>query len=151
MELTVNGTANIASLVGTHLGWTEWQVIDQDRVDRFAKATDDFQWIHVDPEKAATSQFGGTIAHGYLTLSLVPSLLKQLLLVEGASFGVNYGCNKIRFITPVLTGSQIRLGASIGEVVELKSGYQIVVDVTVEARDATKPAMVAQLLYNYYS
>lgn len=151
MELTINGTHHISSLAGTHLGWSHWQLIDQDRVDCFANATDDHQWIHVDSQRAASSQFGGTIAHGYLTLSLVPSLLKELLSVEGASFGVNYGCNKIRFITPVLVGSEVRLGASIGDIIELKGGYQIVIDVTVETRSASKPAMIAQVLYNYYS
>ena len=110
MSTTVHGIEEFHSLVGKHLGYSDWLVIDQDRVNLFADATGDHQWIHVDPERAKAGPFGGPIAHGYLTLSLVPVLLDEVLTVEGITFGVNYGCNKVRFPSPVPVGSALRLG-----------------------------------------
>src|SRR5579875_1338926 len=98
-------------MVGRHLGYSDYLLVDQERIDRFADATGDHQWIHVDPERAASGPFGTTIAHGYLTLSLVPLLLAQVLRVEGVAFGLNYGSNKVRFPAPVPAGSEVRLGA----------------------------------------
>src|SRR5580658_708666 len=109
---TVASIDDLPSLVGQHLGYSEWQTITQDQVNLFADATGDHQWIHVDPERAKTGPFRGAIAHGYLTLSLAPVLLGEVLTVEGMAFGVNYGCNKVRFPSPVPVGSVLRLGAT---------------------------------------
>jgi acyl dehydratase len=150
MTTTVHGAEEFHTLVGTHLGYSEWQVIDQDRVNLFADATGDHQWIHVDPERAKSGPFGGAIAHGYLTLSLAPTLLGQVLTVEGMAFGVNYGCNKVRFPAPVPVGSQIRLGATVAGVEDVEGGVQVTIDLTFEVKDAPKPSCVAQVVYRYY-
>ena len=105
----------VKQAVGTHLGYSDWMVVDQDRIDRFADATGDHQWIHVDPEQAKDGPFGATIAHGYLTLSLTNLFLPQLVTVEKLSMGINYGVNKVRFPTPVTVGSRVRGGAEIVE------------------------------------
>ncbi|MGH9091489.1 MAG: MaoC family dehydratase [Acidimicrobiales bacterium] len=138
------------ALVGTDLGYSEWLLVDQARVDLFAGATGDHQWIHVDPERAKDGPFGGTIAHGYLTLSLAPTLLQQVWKVEGARLGVNYGCNKVRFPSPVPVGSEIRMGVAVAEAQEVDGGVQVVLDLTVEIRDKPKPACVAQVVYRYF-
>lgn len=150
MTTTVHGTEDLHALVGTHLGYSDWQVVDQDRIDLFADATGDHQWIHVDPERASSGPFGGTIAHGYLTLSLVPVLLSQVMTVEDVAFGVNYGCNKVRFPSPVPSGSSVRLGATIAAVDDVEGGVQVTIDVALEVRDALKPSCVAQVVYRYY-
>jgi acyl dehydratase len=147
---TVHGIDEFRSLVGTHLGYSDWEVIDQERVNLFADATGDHQWIHVDPEQAKTGPFGGTIAHGYLTLSLAPALLSQVVTVEGMAFGVNYGCNRVRFPAPVPVGSAVRLGATVAEVEEVAGGVQMTIDLVLEVRDAPKPSCVAQVVYRYY-
>ena len=132
---------------GTHLGWTDWVEITQDRIDRFADATGDHQWIHVDGERArAESPFGGPIAHGYLTLALSNMLLPQLLHVPAASSGVNYGTGKVRFPAPVPEGSRIRAGAEITAVEEVAGGLQTTVLVTLELEGSTKPACVIESL-----
>jgi acyl dehydratase len=132
---------------GTHLGWTDWVEITQDRIDRFADATGDHQWIHVDGERArAESPFGGPIAHGYLTLALSNMLLPQLLQVPAASSGVNYGTGKVRFPAPVPEGSRIRAGAEITAVEEVAGGLQTTVLVTLELEGSTKPACVIESL-----
>jgi acyl dehydratase len=151
MSTTVAGADEFHKLVGTHLGYSEWQVIDQKRVDLFADATGDHQWIHVDPERAKTGPFGGAIAHGYLTLSLAPTMLSEVLTVEGMKFGVNYGCNKVRFPSPVPVGSELRLGATVGGVEDVDGGVQVTIDLTFEVKDAPKPACVAQVVYRYYA
>jgi len=151
MATTVQGIEGFKPLIGTHLGYTTWHRVDQDQVDRFADATGDHQWIHVDPERAKTGPFGRTIAHGYLTLSLAPVLLGQVLTVEGTSFGVNYGCNKVRFPSPVPVGSNLRMGAAIAEVDEVADGVQVVIDLTFETEGSSKPSCVAQVVYRYYS
>src|SRR5215211_4137809 len=116
MTTTVNGLTELKSLAGQHLGYGEWFEIDQDRVDTFADATDDHQWIHVDVERAKDGPFGGPIAHGYLTLSLIIPLWEQLLRVDGVTTKVNYGLNKVRFPQPVPVGSKVRLGATLAAV-----------------------------------
>lgn len=140
----------LRAAVGVQLGWTEWQEIDQKRIDLFAEATGDHQWIHVDPEKAALGPFGTTIAHGYLTLSLIPSLTPQLLLVEGVKMGVNYGVNKVRFPAPVPVGSRVRATAEVAEVTEAGGGIQLVTKVTIEREGGDKPVCVAETVARFY-
>ena len=124
MTTEVNGIAGLKELVGTHLGYSDWLEITQERVNTFADATGDHQWIHVDPERAtAESPFGGPIAHGYLTLSLGPVLMPQILRVNGTRMGVNYGCGKVRFPSPVPVGSNLRLGAHLDAVDDLGGGW----------------------------
>ncbi len=138
------------TLVGQHIGYSEWETITQDRVNLFADATDDHQWIHVDPERAKDGPFGGAIAHGYLTLSLAPVLLNRVLTVEKMTFGVNYGCNKVRFPSPVPVGSDLRMGVTVADVEETGSGVQVTFDLVFEVKDAPKPACVAQVVYRYF-
>jgi acyl dehydratase len=144
------GIDELKTLTGKQLGFSEWMVVDQARVDQFADATDDHQWIHVDPARAKDGPFGGTIAHGYLTLSLAPHLLQQIWAVEGARLGVNYGCNKVRFPSPVPVGSEMRLAVTVAEAEEVGGGVQVALDITFEVRDAKKPACVAQVVYRYF-
>ncbi|MGA8723755.1 MAG: MaoC family dehydratase [Acidimicrobiales bacterium] len=151
MATTVQGIQSFHDLVGTHLGYSEWLRIDQERINLFADATDDHQWIHVDPERAKSGPFGSAIAHGYLTLSLVPALLKSVLLVEGMSMGINYGCNKVRFPSPVPVGSNLRLGAAVAEVEDVSGGVQVVLEVTLETEGSSKPSCVASVVYRYFS
>ena len=136
--------------VGTHLGNTEWMVIDQARIDQFADATDDHQWIHVDSEKAATGPFGATIAHGYLTLALVNKFLPNLITVTGTSMGVNYGCEKVRFPAAVVVGSSIRATGEVVTVDEVSGGCQIVVRVTIEIQGSDRPACVVNTISRFY-
>jgi acyl dehydratase len=149
MATTVHSPEEFHALTGEHLGWSDWLVIDQARVNLFADATDDHQWIHVDPERAAAGPFGGPIAHGYLTLSLIPALIHEVLEVEGMTFGVNYGCNKVRFPAPVKVGAKLRLGASVGSVEDVKGGVQVILEVTLTTEDADKPSCVAEVVYRY--
>jgi acyl dehydratase len=146
----VNSIEDLMPLVGRHLGYSDYRVVTQEQVNLFADATGDHQWIHVNPEKAASGPFGQTIAHGYLTLSLLPVLLGSILRVEGVGMGVNYGANKVRFTSPVLVGSEIRAGAALASVESIQGGVQVAMDVTVEMKDAPKPSCVAQVLYRYY-
>jgi acyl dehydratase len=150
LTTTVQNIEELQSLVGQHLGYSDWQEIDQKQVNLFADATGDHQWIHVDPERAKTGPFGGAIAHGYLTLSLVPVLLAQVVEVGGITFAVNYGCNKVRFPSPVLVGSTLRLGATLALIEEVAGGVQVTMDVVIEVRDAPKPSCVASVVYRYY-
>jgi acyl dehydratase len=150
MATTVQGIDTFHDLVGTHLGYSTWHRIDQDQINLFADATGDHQWIHVDPERAKGGPFGTTIAHGYLTLSLAPALLGEIMVVEGMSMGVNYGCNKVRFPAPVPVGSNLRLGLAVAEVEDVKGGVQVVLDLTFEIEGATKPSCVAQVVYRYF-
>lgn len=150
MTTTVEGIDGFAALVGRHLGYSDWVDVDQARIDRFADATDDHQWIHVDAARARESRFATTIAHGYLTLSLVPSLLAQVVRADGVAYALNYGCNKVRFPAPVPAGSALRLGATVAAVDEVDGGVQVAFDVTVEVRDAAKPSCAAQVVYRYY-
>ena len=151
MATEVNGIAGLTDLVGTHLGYSDWLEITQERVNTFADATGDHQWIHVDPERAAKeSPFGGPIAHGYLTLSLGPVLMPQILRVNGTKMGVNYGCSKVRFPSPVPVGSNLRLGAHLDAVDDLGGGWaQISMTFTFEVEGADKPACVAGIIFRY--
>lgn len=134
----------VAAASGEELGTSEWLTIEQDRVDRFADATGDHQWIHVDPERAATGPFGGTIAHGYLTLSLVPFLGSQVFALETPGAKLNYGVNKVRFPHPVLVGKRVRAHVTLAEVQDLPAGKQLTLRYTVEIEDEAKPACVAE-------
>lgn len=140
----------LRAAVGEQLGTTGWLEIDQKRIDLFAEATGDHQWIHVDPEKAAQGPFGTTIAHGYLTLSLIPSLTPDLFRVEGVKMGVNYGVNKVRFPAPVPVGSRLRATAQIAEVSEVGGGVQLVTKVTIEREGGDKPVCVAETVARFY-
>jgi acyl dehydratase len=146
----VTDIAGLKGQVGEHLGYTEWREIDQDRVNLFADATDDHQWIHVDPERSASGPFGGTIAHGYLTLSLAAPLMSELIEVQGVSMGINYGLDRVRFPAPVPVGSRIRAGGEIAEVTDVPGGVQAKLVVTFEVEGGEKPACVAEVLVRYY-
>jgi len=134
---------DLAGAVGEHLGYSDWLTVTQERVDRFADATDDHQWIHVDPERARQGPFGGTIAHGYLTLSLIPALMKDIYRVDNLAMGINYGTDKVRFPAPLPVGSAVRAGAEVVSVRETPQGYQVVVRMTVEGHGIAKPVCVA--------
>ena len=151
MTTVIQGIAGLQELVGTHLGYSDHIEITQERVNTFADATGDHQWIHVDPERAkAESPFGGPIAHGYLTLSLGPMLAPQIMRVEGFKMGVNYGCSKVRFPSPVPVGAKLRLGAELTEVEELPGGVQVSMTFTFEVEGATKPSCVSEIIFRYY-
>jgi acyl dehydratase len=140
----------LRAAVGEQLGWTDWLQVDQKRVDAFAEATGDHQWIHVDPERAAKGPFGSTIAHGFLTLSLIPSLTPLLFQVEGVRMGVNYGVNKVRFPAPVPVGSRLRATAVVAEVDDTEGGFQLVTRVTIEREGGEKPVCVAETVARFY-
>jgi acyl dehydratase len=135
---------DVAAASGEDLGSTDWVTIDQARVDTFAEATGDHQWIHVDVDKAASGPFGGTIAHGYLTLSLVPWLGSQIFSLDTPGAKLNYGVNKVRFPNPLLVGKRVRGHAAFGEVTDLPAGKQVIIRYTVEIEGETKPACVAE-------
>ena len=141
---TFNGLDELKTAVGEHLGTSEWHEITQKMVDQFADATGDHQWIHVDPERAKDGPFGGTIAHGYLTLSLVPSMVWQVYELTGVSAALNYGSNKVRFPTPVPVGSRVRGHVTISGVERNARGANLLTTVTVELEGAAKPACVAE-------
>jgi acyl dehydratase len=148
---TFSSADEVRSAVGEHLGHSDWHTVDQERVDRFADATGDHQWIHVDPERAGReSPFGTTIAHGYLTLSLIPWLIGEVVAYEGVKMGVNYGCNKVRFPAPVKVGSRVRAGAELISVEEVAGGLQLVNRVTIEVEGAEKPSCVAETVARLY-
>ncbi|MFC0531469.1 MaoC family dehydratase [Phytohabitans kaempferiae] len=132
--------------IGTHLGYSDWQTISQERIDAFADATGDHQWIHVDPARAAQSRFGSTIAHGYLTLSLVPLFLNQIYRVEGTTMAVNYGANRVRYPSPVPVGSRLRGGVELLGLEPTASGQRLTSRVTIDREGGDKPACVAEVL-----
>lgn len=134
----------VAAAAGEELGSSDWVVIDQERVDRFAEATGDHQWIHVDPERAASGPFGGTIAHGYLTLSLVPWLGSLVFGFDTPGAKLNYGVNKVRFPQPLLVGKRVRVHVALGDVTDLPAGKQALLRYTVEIEGEPKPACVAE-------
>ncbi|HEX6196955.1 MAG TPA: MaoC family dehydratase [Jiangellaceae bacterium] len=140
----------LKAAVGTEVGVSEWFEINQDRIDKFADATEDHQWIHVDPERAASGPFGTTVAHGFLTLSLIPGLAAGLASVEGAKMGVNYGLNKVRFPAPVPSGSRVRARVQLVEVEDVPGGVQTVARVTVERDGGDKPVCVADTVARHY-
>ncbi|WP_037673175.1 MaoC family dehydratase [Streptomyces griseus] len=151
MSITVNGLDELKKLAGSDLGTSEWIEVTQERIDTFADATGDHQWIHVDPEKAAQGPFGAPIAHGYLTLSLFIPLFTELLDVQGVTTKVNYGLNKVRFPSPVKVGSRIRLIGKLSEVEDVPGGVQITVDGAIEIEGGAKPAAVLQSLSRFYA
>jgi len=142
--------ANLKGAAGTHLGYTEWREMTQERVNLFADATDDHQFIHVDPERAKQTPFGGTVAHGFLTLSLVAPIMGELMHVSDAKMGINYGLDKVRFPAPLPVGAQFRGGGEIIEVTDVPGGLQVKSKVTVEVQGAEKPACVAESLVRLY-
>ncbi|MDV3126586.1 MaoC family dehydratase [Mycobacterium sp. 21AC1] len=144
-----NGLEEFVAAAGSELGPTEWMEITQERVNLFADATDDHQWIHVDPEKAAGGPFGGTIAHGLLTLSLLPYFTHQLYRVDNIAMAINYGYNKVRFITPVRVGARVRARAQIADVTTLEGAVQAAMTVTVEIDGSDKPAAVAESIVRF--
>ncbi|MGH3878010.1 MAG: MaoC family dehydratase [Actinophytocola sp.] len=152
MTTVVNGLAELKALAGRELEPSSWHEITQAQIDLFADATGDHRWIHVDPSRAATGPFGGTIAHGYLTLSLIIPLWTELLRIDGIRMAVNYGLNKVRLPAPVPAGAKVRLAARMTAVDDLdENGAQTTVDFTMELEGAEKPAVVAQAVYRYYS
>ena len=144
---TFDNVAAFAAAVGEELGTSDWHTVTQDQIDLFADATGDHQWIHVDPEKAATGPFGTTIAHGYLTLSLLPVLLEQTYAVDNIAMGMNYGANKVRFPSPVPVDSKIRVGAKLLEAKPIAIGTQFVIQATVERQGSEKPVCIAEVVY----
>jgi acyl dehydratase len=143
------GLDEFAAAKGSQFGPTEWLTISQERVNLFADATDDHQWIHVDPEKAAGGPFGGTIAHGLLTLSLLPHFSQQLYRVANIALAVNYGYNKVRFITPVKVGANVRARGELTSVNQLEGAVQATTTITVEIEGTAKPAAVVESIVRY--
>ncbi len=148
---TFQGIAELAGAAGTDLGASDWLVIDQQRIDTFADATGDHQWIHVDPDRAADGPFGRTIAHGFLTLSVMPVLQHELYAVEGVRMAVNVGLNRVRFASPVPVGSKIRARASITEVTELEGAVQVVFSTILEIDGVEKPAAIVESIARFFA
>jgi acyl dehydratase len=148
--MTTTTYAELPKLAGTDLGFTEYRTVTQEQINTFADATDDHQWIHVDPARAASGPFGAPIAHGFLTLSLAVAFWTELLDVDGVTTKVNYGLDRVRFPAPVPVGSRIRMSAKIADVTEIPGGYQLDVDQTIEIEGGSKPAVVARGLYRFY-
>jgi acyl dehydratase len=146
MTTILDGEDAVRAALGTHLGYSDWLEIDQDRINLFADATGDHQWIHVDVERAKDGPFGAPIAHGYLTLSLSNLFLPQIVEVRGFGMGINYGVDKVRFPAPVTVGSRIRGGGELVEVSDVKGGIQTLVRITVEIEGGDKPACVIDSL-----
>jgi acyl dehydratase len=144
-----SGLDEFVAAEGAQLGPTDWLEVTQDRVNLFADATDDHQWIHVDPERAASGPFGGTIAHGLLTLSLLPHFTHRLYTVDNVAMAINYGYNKVRFITPVRVGAKVRARAEIAKVDQLDGAVQATMTVTVEIEGSDKPAAVAESIVRF--
>ncbi len=147
----INGTAELKALIGEHLGYSDWMEITQERVNLFADATGDHQWIHIDAERAKKeSPFGGPIAHGYLTLSLGPVLMPQVVITTGFKMGVNYGANKTRFMSPVPVGAKLRLGVTLLAVEDIAGGVQTTYAFSFECEGAAKPSCVAEVIFRSY-
>ena len=147
---TINGVDEMKALIGEHLGYSPYVEITQEQVNLFADATGDHQWIHIDVERAKAGPFGDPIAHGYLTLSLGPSLYSQIVEISGFSMGVNYGTNRVRFPSPVPVGSRLRLGARLLSVDDIAGGVQASVEFTFEVEGASKPSCVAEVVFRNY-
>lgn len=150
MTTVFNHPNELLTAEGQQLGVSEWLTIEQDRINLFANATGDHQWIHVDPEKAKSGPYGATIAHGYLTLSLVNLFLPQIVDVRGISMGVNYGCDKVRFPSAVKVGSRVRGRGEVVKAEEVKGGIQTIIRVTVEIEGSDKPACVVDTISRYF-
>lgn len=152
MTTKAHGLPGLLALHGTDLGRTAWRAVEQDRVDTFAAATDDHQWIHTDPVRAADGPFGGTIAHGYLTLSLLIPMFGELLEIDGVAMSVNYGLDRVRFPAPVPVGARVRLHGTVAGATEVGgNGVETALDFTVEIEGAAKPACVARAVYRHYA
>lgn len=143
----LNCIDDIVAAQGEHLGYSEWLDIPQERIDAFADATEDHQWIHVDPQAAADGPFGTTIAHGYLTLALLPALFAQILQMRGVKMVMNYGSQKVRFLAPVPVDSKVRLGLELQSTERMSSGLRIQLGATLEIQGVDRPALVAEVLY----
>ena len=142
----------LAALAGQPISTSDWATITQEQINQFAQATGDHQWIHIDPERAKDGPFGGTIAHGYLTLSLGPVLFPSIATVTGIKMGVNYGAGKVRFLSPVKVGSNLRLGAELTTLEDLpNNGAQVYMTFTFEIEGSEKPAAVAEIIFRYYA
>jgi acyl dehydratase len=144
------GIEDLKSMAGKEWGRSEWLDVTQDRIDTFADATGDHQWIHVDPERAKIGPFGATIAHGFLTLSLIPTLCGGMVRVEGVRMGINYGLNKVRFPSPVRVGSRVRAVSNNVSVEDVEGGIQVVNRITIEIEGREKPACVAETVSRFY-
>ena len=145
-----NGVDELRGAVGSQLGVSDWITIDQSQIDTFADATLDHQWIHIDEERAKTGPFGGTIAHGFLTLSLLSHLASQTHRIEGTKMGVNYGLNRVRFTSPLPVGSKVRGNIELVDVTDVAGGVQMTTKVTVEIEGSERPALVAEWLTRRY-
>jgi acyl dehydratase len=149
--IVIPDLARLRALAGQEVGTSDWVVVDQDRINAFADATGDHQWIHVDATRAAAeTPFGTTIAHGFLTLSLISALMRNAISVTGLRMTINYGLNRVRFVSPVVTGSRIRARITLAEITEVADATQATWDVTVEREGAEKPCLVAEWLVRYY-
>ena len=142
-----NDVAELEAAVGTHLGYSDWHTITQEQINGFAESTHDHQWIHTDPERAKTGPFGTVIAHGYLTLSLLPAFIESLYEIRGLKMGVNYGANKVRFPDPVPVDSRLRATATLKETTDIPIGTQAVIEFVVEREGGAKPACIAEVVY----
>jgi acyl dehydratase len=151
MTTTITGLDELRAAEGTTLGTSGWHEVTQDAIDAFADVTGDHQWIHVDPERAKDTPFGGTIAHGYFTLSLAPMLTAQVLSLEGFAFALNYGLNKVRFPAPLPVGSRVRLTAEVAGLEEIPGGAQMTLRLTFEREGGEKPVCVAETVARVYA
>jgi acyl dehydratase len=151
MTTKIEGISGLKARIGDHFGYSDWHEITQEQVNLFADATGDHQWIHVDVERAQAGPFGGPIAHGYLTLSLTPRVLEEILRVSGISMAINYGLNRLRFPAPVPVGAKVRAGAVLSNLEDVSGGVQVSWNLTFEIEGGAKPACVAEILFRYYS
>jgi acyl dehydratase len=149
--LTLSGTDEIKSHVGKELGVSDWHLVTQEEINRFAEVTGDDQWIHIDVERAKQTPFGGTIAHGYFTLSLGPRFTYDMFKLEGFAFAVNYGLNRVRFPAPMPVGEKVRMRAKLAAVDDIPGGIQIMTELTFERENGEKPVCVAETLARMYS
>jgi acyl dehydratase len=149
--LTITGLDELRERIGDELGVSDWHDVTQESIDAFAEVTGDDQWIHVDPERAAETPFGGTIAHGYYTLSLAPMFSYRMLALEGFAFGVNYGLNRVRFPAPMPVGDRVRMRMKLLSVEEIPGGAQVAMELTFEREGTDKPVCVAEALSRVYT
>ncbi|HEY4452219.1 MAG TPA: MaoC family dehydratase [Solirubrobacteraceae bacterium] len=148
--LTLTGLEEVTAHVGKELGVSDWHLVTQERIDQFAEVTGDDQWIHVDPERARETPFGGTIAHGYYTLSLAPRFSYDMFKFEGFAFGLNYGLNRVRFPAPLPVGEKVRMRATLKALEEIPGGAQITTELSFEREGGDKPVCVAESLSRVY-
>jgi acyl dehydratase len=149
--VTITGLDELRTRVGDELGISEWHEVTQESVNAFADVTGDDQWIHIDPERARETPFGGTIAHGYYTLSLAPMFSYRMFNLEGIAFGVNYGLNKVRFPAPMPVGDRVRMRMKLAQVDEIPGGAQVTMELTFEREGGDKPVCVAESLSRVYT